>query len=128
MARFEVHGDRLALHLTPEEHVEGLHRDIDVPLASVTRARVTDDVWTELRGIRAPGTGLPGVVAVGTRRGSFGKDFAAVHGKGRGVVVELAGQPFERIVITTLDPEAEVASITGRRFSPPAIAGDAAPL
>ena len=41
--------------------------------------------------MRAPGTGWPGVIAVGTRRGSFGKDFAAVHGKGPAVVVELAG-------------------------------------
>ena len=30
------------------------------------------------------------MIAVGTRRGSFGKDFAAVHGKGPAVVVELA--------------------------------------
>ncbi len=40
VARFAVHGDRLALHLTPEEHLEGMHRDIDVPLASVTTARI----------------------------------------------------------------------------------------
>jgi hypothetical protein len=112
MAHFEVEGDRLVLRLTTGEHLESVHRDLGVPRDSVTSARVTDDVWSELRGIRAPGTGIPGVIAVGTRRGAFGKDFAVVHGKGSGVVVELKGQAFERIVITSPDPEAEVARIT----------------
>jgi hypothetical protein len=112
MAHFEIQGDRLVLRLTGEEHLESVHRDLAVPRDAVTSARVTSDVWSELRGIRAPGTGIPGVIAVGTRRGSFGKDFAVVHGKGPGVVVELVGQAFERIVITVPDPEAEVARIT----------------
>ena len=62
--------------------------------------RSVDDPWSELRGIRAPGTGVPDVIAVGTRRGNFGKDFAAVHGKGPAVVVELEGADYERLVVT----------------------------
>ncbi len=112
MAQLEVDGDQLALRLSSEEHLESMHRDVVVPRSSVATVRVTEDVWAELRGIRAPGTGIPGVIAVGTRRGSFGKDFAVVHGKGRGVVVELVGQPFSRIVITAPDPEEVVARIT----------------
>ena len=119
MAHFEVDGDQLILRLTTEEHLEGIHRDLTVPRASVVSARVAEDVWSELRGVRAPGTGIPGVIAVGTRRGSFGKDFAAVHGKGGGVVVELTGQAFERLVITAPDPEAEVARITADPARPP---------
>ena len=115
VAHFEVDGDQLVLRLTTEEHLEGIHRDLELPRDSVASARVTDDVWSELRGIRAPGTGIPGVVAVGTRRGGFGKDFAVVHGKGPGVVIELTGQDFERIVITVPDPEAEVARINAGR-------------
>ncbi len=48
----------------------------------------------------------------GTRRGSFGKDFAAVHGKGPGVVVEFAGQEFERWVLTVDDPDPVVARVS----------------
>jgi hypothetical protein len=112
MAHLEVDGDHLALRLTTEEHLEGMHRDIVVPKSAVAVARVAEDVWSELRGIRAPGTGLPGVIAVGTRRGSFGKDFAAVHGPGRGVVVELVDQAFSRLVLTVPDPEEVVARLT----------------
>jgi hypothetical protein len=112
MAHFEVEGDQLALRLTVEERLEAMHRDVVVRRSAVAVVRVTEDVWSELRGIRAPGTGLPGVIAVGTRRGSFGKDFAAVHGQGRGVVVELVGQAFSRLVITTPDPDEVVARLT----------------
>ena len=74
--------------------------------------RAVDDPWSELRGMRAPGTGLPGVVAVGTRRGSFGKDFAAVHGKGPAVVVEFAGQEFQRWILTVDDPVTVAARVS----------------
>jgi hypothetical protein len=52
------------------------------------------------------------VIAVGTRRGSFGKDFSAVHGRGRGVVVETDEFPFRRLVVTVADPDAVAAEVT----------------
>ena len=111
MAELRIDGDELVLHLRPMEKAEGMHSDIRVPLTAVRAVRAVDDPWPELRGIRAPGTGLPNVIAVGTRRGNFGKDFAAVHGKGPGVVVEFAGQKFRRWVLTVDDPAAVVASV-----------------
>ena len=74
-------GTDLVLHLRAAEKAEGVHGDRRVPLAAVTVVRVVDSAWDgALRGWRAPGTGLPRVIAVGTRRGDFGKDFAAVRG------------------------------------------------
>ena len=58
--------------------------------------RTRDDAWAraqvvgELRGLRAPGTGIPGVIALGTWRSKGAKDFAAVYRGGPAVVVELA--------------------------------------
>jgi len=113
MAELALHDGTVTLHLTRLEHVEGFRGDLSAPLSSVTAARAVTDPWSELRGIRAPGTGVPGVVAVGTRRGSFGKDFAAVHGKVPGVVVEFADQEFARWVLTVDDAEAVAASVAG---------------
>ena len=74
--------------------------------------RVVDSAWDgELRGWRAPGTGVPNVIAVGTRRGGFGKDFAAVHGTGPAVVVELDGAEYGRLVLTADDAEAAAAPV-----------------
>ncbi|MFZ0249417.1 MAG: hypothetical protein WAL61_05690 [Acidimicrobiales bacterium] len=113
MAELQVDGDSLVLHLRALEKAEGAHADIRVPLSAVRAVRPVDDAWPELRGIRAPGTGLPNVIAVGTRRGSFGKDFAAVHGKGPAVVVELEGAEYGRLVVTADDAAAVARAIEG---------------
>ena len=103
VADLTVDGNELVLHLHAVEKAEGFHSDIRVPLSAVDSVRAVDDAWPELRGIRAPGTGVPDVIAVGTRRGGFGKDFAAVHGGGQAVVVELTGTEYGRLVVTCDD-------------------------
>ena len=57
------------------------------------------------------------MIAVGTRRGSFGKDFAVVHGNGAAVVVELTGASYSRLVVTTADAE-DAATAIQRRLMP----------
>lgn len=52
-------------------------------------------------------------MAVGTRRGSFDQNFAAVHGAGPGVVFEFEGQEFGRWVLTVYDPDAEAKAAGG---------------
>ena len=111
MADLHVEDGELVLHLGTMEKAEGFRGDIRVPLSAVTAVRVVDDPWPELRGIRAPGTGVPGVIAVGTRRGGFGKDFASVHGKGPAVVVDLNGTEFGRLVVTADDPGSVASSL-----------------
>lgn len=109
-----VEGSDVVVKMAELEKFEAMHKDVHVPLAAVRAVRVVDDAWPELRGIRAPGTGIPGVIAVGTRRGSFGKDFAVVHGKGAAIVVELDGASYARLVVTTPDAENVAAAIRGR--------------
>jgi hypothetical protein len=117
MATLIVEGSDLVVKMSDLEKVEGIHSDVHVPLAAVRAVRAVDDAWPELRGIRAPGTGIPGVVAVGTRRGSFGKDFAVVHGRGPAVVVELEGADYSRLIVTTPDAQTDAAEI-GRHLMP----------
>ncbi len=113
MGRVNVEGDELVLNLSGLEKLEGFHGNIRVPVSSVRDVRSTDDPWSELRGIRAPGTGVPGVIAVGTRLGRGSRDFAAVHGKGPAVVVELEGADYGRLVVT--EEDAETAAVDLRR-------------
>jgi len=112
MARVVIADGTVTLALRPLERLEGLHGDLSAPVAAVTRVRAVEDPWSELRGMRAPGTGIPKVIAVGTRRGSFGKDFAVVHGRGPGVVVEFEGQEFQRWVVTVDDPGPVVVELS----------------
>lgn len=108
-----VEGPDLVVKMSEVEKFEAVHSDVHVPLATVRAVRVVDDAWPELRGIRAPGTGIPGVIAVGTRRGSFGKDFAVVHGREVAVVIDLEGASYARLIVTTPDAENVAAAIRG---------------
>ncbi|HTW20184.1 MAG TPA: hypothetical protein VME70_08250 [Mycobacteriales bacterium] len=101
MAELVTEGPELVLRLGRWERLGAMHDSIRVPRANVTSVRAVADPWAELRGLRAPGTGIPGVIALGTRRGGFGKDFAAVYGHRPGVVVELDGAEFHRLVVSS---------------------------
>jgi hypothetical protein len=112
MARLDYGGDALWLHLSVLERFGAcITHDIAVPLAAVRVVRATDDAWSELRGIRAPGSGIPGVIALGTRRHSLGRDFAAVYGKGPAVVIELASARYQRLVVSSRDAPAVADAI-----------------
>ncbi len=101
MAELEVEGDDLVVRLGPWERIGTLRTsDVRVACSSIAARRRVDAAHHEVRGLRAPGTGLPGRILIGTwlRRG--GRDFVAVSGKGPGVVIELRGERFDRIVTT----------------------------
>jgi hypothetical protein len=98
------------------EKLEAVHGNLALPTADITSVRAVRNPWPELRGIRAPGTGIPRVLAAGTRRGSFGKDFSVVHGAGEAVVVELNDEAaYHRLVVTMPDSAAVAARIDAAR-------------
>jgi hypothetical protein len=111
MAALVVQGNELVLNLSTLEKIGAVHGSIRVPLSAVQVVRVAEDPWSELRGMRAPGTGVPGVIALGTRRGTFGADFVSVRGKAPVVIVELEGARFKRLYVTTPDPAGTVHTI-----------------
>jgi hypothetical protein len=103
MAMLTVDGNHLVVLLSALEKIGALRGNISVPLASVRAVRVSDTPWSELRGIRAPGTGLPRVISLGTRRGPGVHDFAAVYGQRPALVVEMTGASFDRLVVSCAD-------------------------
>jgi hypothetical protein len=116
MATFVIEGETLRLHLSAWERAAAFHGDITVPLRAVTGVQVDENPWDSLRGVRAPGTGIPGVIAYGTRRYRAGRDFAAVLARRPAVRVDLdpALSPFERITVSAPDPEHVVRQISSR--------------
>jgi hypothetical protein len=62
--------------------------------------RVTDKPYKELRGLRV-GTGFPWVIVLGKMIYRGGKDFVAIYGTGRTVILELAaGEQYKRIFVS----------------------------
>ncbi|HEY7859612.1 MAG TPA: hypothetical protein VIC82_14030 [Candidatus Nanopelagicales bacterium] len=111
MAQILLAADTLSVSMTDVEKLEALHGDVVVARSSVTKARVASDGMAELHGIRAPGTGLPGVIAVGTWRDQGSKTFAVCHGRRPAVVIELKGEAYDRLVVTLDDAEQIVAAL-----------------
>jgi hypothetical protein len=68
MARLKIDGSDLVVKLSLLEKMGAFHGNIRVPLSAVRAADADPEPWSALRGIRAPGTGLPGVIALGVRR------------------------------------------------------------
>ena len=112
MARLLVEGTDLVVRLSPLERLAALRDDVRVPLSSVRSVDVEPNPWSALRGIRAPGTGIPGVISYGVRRFRGGTDFAAVRARRPAVRVELdPPAPFGRLVVSVPDADAAVRAI-----------------
>lgn len=111
MPEVQVGETVVVLHLSTLERLGALHGDVVIPRPSIRSARVAANPWSELRGLRAPGTGWPGRIALGTWRGRFGRDFFAVFGREPAVVLELRDQRFARVVVSVPDPGAIVAAL-----------------
>lgn len=113
MARLAIDGEDLVISLSPLERLGALMlAEPRVPLSQVRFVRVSHKPFRELRGIRSPGTGVPGMIALGTRRHRGGRDFVAIFGKRPAVVVELG--PCGRFVVSMPDAEKLAAQLLER--------------
>ncbi len=113
MANLIIDDHTVVVSLSALEKVEALHGDVTVPRSAVTRTRIVPNGMAEVHGVRAPGTGLPGVITVGVWRSETGTTFAACHGRGPAMVIDLVGAQFDRLVVTVGDPEHVQRSLEG---------------
>ena len=109
VARLLIDQRRVKVCLSALEKLEALHLNVTVPRTAVIAAREIPDWLAELRMI-GTGTGVPGVMMVGTVRDGWGLTFAVCRRRGPAVVLDLAGQAYNRIVVTVDNP-GEIVSL-----------------
>lgn len=102
MATLTFTPDTVHVRLSLVEKILGLLRDHSYPLAAVSAVRVEQNGLEAVRGLRAPGLGLPGLRMIGTWRGR-GRSLVSVRRREPAVVVELVGQRHDRLVIGSAD-------------------------
>jgi hypothetical protein len=113
MATVKVVGDELVLELSFWERIGALHSSPRVAISAVIKIEFVENLWSKevLRGMRAPGTGIPYIVLLGTMRGGEHRDFTAIKGRGAGVVMTFSKGPFERWIFTLRQPRSELESL-----------------
>lgn len=103
VATFEVEG---------ADKLWALRSRLRIPLAHIRGARIDTEIahgWWH--GFRAPGTSVPGVLTAGTFYQHGKRVFWDVHDPARVVVVELADERYDELVIEVEDPAITVATI-----------------
>ena len=111
MATISVQGQDLVVEMNGLDKLWSLKSKLTIPLAHVRGATVDPGILGEPKGIRAPGTHLPGVITAGTFHQDGEKVFWAVRDALKAVVVELADEQYTRLVVEVDDPRAVVAMV-----------------
>jgi hypothetical protein len=112
MAKLIVDGPDLVVRLSPLEKLGALHRDVRVPLRAVRSVEAEPHPWEAVRGVRLAGTGIAGVVVLGTRYFTNARDFVALVARRPAVRVELSDEsPYEQLLVSVRDAESSVAAI-----------------
>ena len=103
----------LVLSLSLWEKIGALHASPRTSIGSVEKVEFSDELWSSktLRGIRAPGTAIPYVVLLGTMRGKGFRDFVAMKGREKGVILTLNSGPFARWIFTLRQSPSEIEAI-----------------
>jgi hypothetical protein len=102
MAMVIEDGNNLILKLSMWEKIGGLHKDLVISKDLLVKKTVFQNPWTKevLKGVRAPGTGIPYVILLGSMRYKGGKDFTAIYKRRPVTVYEFKDSPFKRWIIT----------------------------
>jgi len=102
MAILVIEGEDLRLKLSLWEQLGATWPAPHGRLDQVISLEFVEQPWTNqlLRGVRAPGTGLPYVVMIGVMRGLKGKDFCVIKRKKPVAVITFSSGPFQRWIYT----------------------------
>lgn len=111
MATVHVDDGMVTVRLSRREKVAGLHGDLRVPAGAVTDAAVVEDPLAAPRGIRAPGTAIPGVVKIGTWRGRGRRTLVVAYRNQPGLRLALEGQGVDEVVLSHPDAADVVARV-----------------
>jgi hypothetical protein len=104
MATVVEENDYLVLKLSLMEKMGSFHPSIRISKSELISVSEVQNPWAPtkgMRGLRAPGTGIPWVIILGTLRYKGGKDFAAVYGRGPAKVYEFKSGSFRRWIVST---------------------------
>lgn len=108
-----VHADRsaLAVRLAPLDRLLALRGDVVVPAHQIASIAAIADGLAAVRGLRAPGLGVPGSRKIGTWRRRGDVTVAVVRGRGPALEITTTGGAVNRIIVSAPDARERVAAL-----------------
>ena len=105
MAHVVVDGAKVRLHLSVLEILGAFHSSPEVDLTEVESIEIEETPWVRevLKGFRAPGTGFPFLIMLGTMRYRGGKDFVAIYRRKPAAVINIRSGEFKRWIFEIKD-------------------------
>ncbi len=102
MAILVIEGTELRLKLSALEQLGAFWPAPQARLDQVESIEFVENLWSTevLRGVRAPGTGIPYVAMIGVMRRVKTKDFCVIKRKKPGVVITFSSGAFQRWIYT----------------------------
>jgi hypothetical protein len=102
--------DRLLVRPVGLVRLWSFSKGIDVPITAVVDVGVHERKGL-VRGFRAPGTHLPGVMVAGTFRSRGERDLWMVGRARKVLVIELHGERYRHVIVQVEDPEAATEAL-----------------
>ena len=102
MAQLIEENGELVIRLSFREKIFALHGNPRAKTVDLIATTESENPWSKevLRGVRAPGTGIPYVVLLGTMRFKGGKDFTAIYKRGPVRIYEFKAGEFKRWIVS----------------------------
>ena len=103
MAKLEVKDEYVLLKLSKLEALGACHLSMKIPITELLKVEFVENPWTSqtMRGMRAPGTGIPYIIMLGTLRNLKGwKAFCAIYKRKPVAVLSWKSGPFNQWIIT----------------------------
>ena len=103
---------QLKLHVRGADKLWAFKSSLEIPLVHITGVRADPKVargWW--RGMRMPGTSVPGVITAGTFYQDGKRVFWDVHHPEKTIVIDLHDERFNELVVEVADPETAVKLI-----------------
>jgi hypothetical protein len=114
LTEVELTRDTLIVHVRGMDRLWSLRSRLEIPLSHVLNAEADSQVAREgQKGLRAPGTHVPGVITAGTFFQDGDRVFWDVRDPEKTIVIRLEDERYARLVIEVEDPPSTVAAIEG---------------
>jgi hypothetical protein len=105
MAHLQINDGKVRLNLSRMEKIGALHSSPEAKLSDIESVEVVENPWSSeyLKGVRAPGTGIPFRVLLGTMKYRGGNDFCANYRRTPSAIITMKTGPFKRWIFAIKD-------------------------